>query len=199
MCRLANILWLIRIALGRRTPCSGQYIRFRSAARSGALPGRFPISAAGICVDWFEPCFLPEDQAPRLAIAVPGTIAADIFQMHGMQHAAAADPVGRIARFVGAPEHTKLFSAELKHLRHEGEFLQSSMAVQRGKNLFSATHLHTIRCSELGIVHLGHHLQAAVMHACCIRGRASSLNRSSRIAMPSEIGSPMTRNIWFQR
>ncbi len=84
--------------------------------------------------------------------------------MNGILHPAAFVVVNRVTRLVGAFVNTKTLSAELEHLRHEGEIFQAAVFVERGQDLFTAADLHPIPGLQIQIPRR----IRIVFHAGCI-------------------------------
>jgi hypothetical protein len=80
------------------------------------------------------------------------SVTAHIFQVYSTLHASPAQAVRRIASLVRSPEYAKLFSAILKHLRHERQRLELPVLVQRGKDLLLASHFHQFPGYELSVI-----------------------------------------------
>jgi hypothetical protein len=68
------------------------------------------------------------DQAASLTAAVRCSIAAQILEVHRVLHAAKMLlPLDRIAHLIGALIDSELPTAELEHLRHEGQGFQRAV------------------------------------------------------------------------
>src|SRR5262245_25892657 len=104
----------------------------------------------GRAIEAPEPRLFPEDQTSRLASVMGRPIAPDVLQVDAVLHLSAADPQRRIARLMGPFAHAQRHSAILKHLRHEWQFIDPALVVQRAENLLLRPYLHPFPGAEPG-------------------------------------------------
>ena len=93
-------------------------------------------------LDPLQPGFLPEDQAAGLAAVMRRSVAADVRQMNGVGHLAAADPECGIAGLVRALADHHPGAAISQHLRHERHLVEPAVGIEGSENFFPRADLH---------------------------------------------------------
>ena len=95
-----------------------------------------------------QPRFFPVDAALRLASAVAGAVAAEVFEEDRVAHASAASGTDEIAVFLRPLSDAKAAAHMLEHLRHERHVVHRALAVQRREDLRGGTYLDEIARAE---------------------------------------------------
>ena len=70
------------------------------------------------------------------------------FQMNCVIDASICNGIDRVTGLVRSLIDLEALAAILKHLRHEGEFLQSAVLVERSEDLILAPHFYPVACAQ---------------------------------------------------